>query len=517
MPESPSPLPGSGRVPATGAVRVGDAAAADRVTVSVVLKPPAGASPEQRFTSAAELAAVRGAPAAAVDAVRQFATDRSLTVERVDEAARTVTLSGTVAAMNDAFGVSLGRYASRAASDSYRGRTGEIHLPESLVEVVQVVLGLDDRPAAEPHFQICPRPDGMTVGQPRAEGGTFTPTELAAIYDFPAGTDGKGHTIALIELGGGYRRADLNTYFAGLGLKTPTVVSVSVDGAKNAPTGDPNSADGEVVLDIEVAGAVAPGSRIAVYFAPNTTRGFFDAIAAAVHDAHQPSAISISWGQAESGWTAAAMDAYDELFADANALGITVLAAAGDTGSSDGTSDGKAHVDFPASSPHVVGCGGTALVATTATIVSETVWNSDPTRSATGGGVSDHFALPPYQSAAPVPPSANPGGRVGRGVPDVAGDADPRTGYAVHVDGHDLVFGGTSAVAPLWAGLVARLDQKLRRRVGPLHGDLYGGAGAAGCRDVTNGDNGQYHAATGWDACTGWGSPRGEALFDALS
>jgi kumamolisin len=210
------------------------------------------------------------------------------------------------------------------------------------------------------------------------------------------------------------------------------------------------------------------------------------------------------------------MDAYDQLFADAAALGITVLAAAGDNGSSDGTSDGRAHVDFPASSPHVVGCGGTALVANGAAIVSETVWNANPTSSATGGGVSDHFAVPGYQSGAHVPPSANPGGHVGRGVPDVAAVADPRTGYAVRVDGHDLVFGGTSAVAPLWASLVARLNQQLKRRVGALHPALYGGAGAAACHDITRGGNGKYRAAKGWDACTGWGSPSGGALLDAL-
>ncbi|MDQ1424361.1 MAG: kumamolisin [Acidimicrobiaceae bacterium] len=517
MPESRAPLPGTERKAAPGAVRVGDAASGDRVTVSVVLKPPAPSRPGQEFASAGELAAVRGAPADAVSAVRSFAAEHGLTVDRVDEAARTVTLSGTVAAMNGAFGVSLGRFASAAGGDSYRGRTGEIQMPTSLVDAVQVVLGLDDRPAAQPHFQIRPQPIAGGDVDLRAAGGTFAPTELAAIYDFPPKTTGRGQTIAIVELGGGFRPADLTTYFGHLGVKKPSVTAVSVDGAKNAPVGDPNSADGEVVLDIEVAGAVAPGAKIAVYFAPNTTRGFYDGIAAAIHDTkRKPSVISISWGQAEAGWTPAAMDAYDQLFADAAALGITVLAAAGDAGSTDGATDGKAHVDFPASSPHVVGCGGTNLVANGSAIVSETVWNANPTRSATGGGVSDHFAVPTYQSGIHVPPSANPGKHNGRGVPDVAGVADPRTGYAVHVDGHDLVFGGTSAVAPLWAGLVARLNQQLKRRVGGLHNPLYGGAGAKACHDITNGDNGQYHAASGWDPCTGWGSPRGKALLDAL-
>lgn len=517
MPESRAPLPGSGRKPVPGTARVGDAAPDERIVVTVVLKPPTGASTDQPFASAADFVAARGAPSEGVAAVRAFADEHALSVEAVDEAARTVTLSGTTTAMNAAFGVSLGRFAASGGVESYRGRTGEIELPASLLEFVQAVLGLDDRPAARPHFQIRPQPVAGGDVDLQAAAGTFFPNELAKIYDYPSGT-GSGQTVALIELGGGYRSADLTAYFRSLGIRKPSVTAVRVDGARNAPTGDPNGADGEVVLDIEVVGAVAPRAKIAVYFAPNTTRGFYDAIAAAVHDARRkPSVISISWGQAESGWTPAAIDAYDQLFADAGALGITVLAAAGDAGSSDGTSDGRAHVDFPASSPHVLGCGGTALVAHGNSIVRETVWNDDARTSATGGGVSDHFALPAYQAGSSVPPSANPDRRVGRGVPDVAGVADPRTGYAVRVDGHDLVFGGTSAVAPLWAGLVARLNQKLKRRVGPLHGRLYAGTGSSACRDITSGDNGQYHAASGWDPCTGWGSPSGNAMLCALT
>jgi kumamolisin len=272
-----------------------------------------------------------------------------------------------------------------------------------------------------------------------------------------------------------------------------------------------------------VAGAIAPKAHIAVYFAPNSEQGFVDAIAAAVHDdVNKPSVISISWGAPESDWTEQGLAAMDGAFQAAAALGVTVCCAAGDAGAGDqnpdnGTPDGRAHADFPASSPHVLGCGGTRLTATGTTITSETVWNDDPTSSATGGGVSDVFDLPSWQAGAGVPASANPGGRVGRGVPDVAGNASPATGYRVRVDFMTYTIGGTSAVAPLWAGLVALLNQKLAQPVGWLNPLLYGPlAGSGVMRDITSGDNGGYAAKAGWDACTGWGVPVGTRLLAAL-
>jgi kumamolisin len=197
-------------------------------------------------------------------------------------------------------------------------------------------------------------------------------------------------------------------------------------------------------------------------------------------------------------------------------MGVTVCCAAGDNGSSDAVKDGKPHVDFPASSPHALGCGGTKLTATASTITSEVVWNENAKTSATGGGVSTFFALPAWQKKAKVPALA--GGKAGRGVPDVAGDADPSTGYQVRVDGKNLVIGGTSAVAPLWAGLVALCNQKLGRPVGYLHPLLYGSlAGKGLLRDIREGTNGSYQARAGWDPCTGWGSPNGAKLLQALA
>jgi len=294
-------------------------------------------------------------------------------------------------------------------------------------------------------------------------------------------------------------------------------VSVSVDGGQNAPT-TPDSADGEVALDIEVAGGIAPGAKIVVYFAPNTDAGFLDAITTAIHDTtNNPSVLSISWGQAESGWTSQAMQTMDSAFQAAASLGVTVCAAAGDSGSSDGMQDGNAHVDFPASDPYVLGCGGTSLKGTNRAITSEVVWNDNATTSATGGGVSDFFAAPSWQGQANVPPSVNPGGRVGRGVPDVAGDADPQTGYQVLVDGQSSVFGGTSAVAPLWAGLIALINQQLGKPVGYLNPTIYQIPQDSAFRDIVQGNNGSYTAGQGWDACTGLGTPDGAKLLAALT
>ena len=270
------------------------------------------------------------------------------------------------------------------------------------------------------------------------------------------------------------------------------------------------------MLDIEVAGAVAPGARIVVYFAPNTDQGFLDAITTAIHDTtNAPTIVSISWGGAESTWTQQSLTNYDQALGEAAALGVTVMVASGDSGSSDGVSDGKAHVDFPASSPNVLACGGTSVRASGTTIASETVWNDGASGGSTGGGISDVFPLPSWQANAGIPPSANAGGRVGRGVPDVAGDADPETGYAIVVDGQNEIFGGTSAVAPLWAGLVALLNQHRGTSLGFVNPELY--AHPSALHDITSGTNGAYTAKAGWDACTGLGSPNGTALEAALT
>ena len=468
---------------------------------------------ERQHLSREQFAAAYGADPGDLEKVEEFAHEQGLDVIEVNAAQRRVVLSGTVAALSTAFGVSLAQY--EHPRGTYRGRTGAVHVSEDLAPIIEGVFGLDNRPQTRPHVRILN--DTERGFQPHATSLSYTPLQVAQLYGFPTETTGSGQCIAIIELGGGYRTTDLSTYFARLGIPKPTVRSRSVDGGHNHPLVDPN-ADGEVMLDIEVAGAIAHGAKIVVYFAPNTDAGFLDAITTAIHDTrNKPSVISISWGAPESEWTLQAMHAMDQAFQDAAALGVTVCCASGDDGSSDRETDSLAHVDFPASSPYALGCGGTRLEGKGSTIAEEVVWN-EVGHGATGGGISDVFPRPTWQTSANVPPSANPSARIGRGVPDVAGDADPFTGYQVLVDGQQLIIGGTSAVAPLWAGLIALLNQKLGHTVGHLNPVLYSLPNRAGAfRDITTGNNGAYLAGLGWDACTGWGSPDGVKLLSTLS
>jgi kumamolisin len=516
-------IPGSERKPMEGASVTGPCDPQEPVRVTIVLRSRKPARKQETLEqlvarggrlTRSQLATRYGADPKDVKQVEKFARANGLTVSNVNLGARTLSLSGTAASFHNAFRVELVRY--QHAGGTHRGYTGAVSIPVEMQGVIHDVLGLDDRPHARPHFRIAPK------ANPRAASpGSFTAPQVAELYDFPASVNGKGETIGIIELGGGYSEPDLATYFSSLGISpAPAVTAVGVDGASNSPTGDPSGPDGEVMLDIEVSGAVAPGVKIAVYFAPNTDAGFLDAInQAAMDKTNSPSVISISWGGPESSWTAQSMQSFNSAFQSAAALGITVCVAVGDQGSTDGVTDGEAHVDFPASSPYALACGGTHLAGSGTTITDEEVWNDLPNDGATGGGVSATFPLPSWQANANVPPSVNPGNQKGRGVPDVAGDADPFTGYQVDVDGSNTVIGGTSAVAPLWAGLIALMNQSLGKSVGYLNPTLYSQvAAAAGTfRDITMGNNGSYSAGPGWDACTGWGTPNGDEILKNLS
>ncbi len=510
-------LPDSERSPLEGSQAVGPVDPDERIKVSVYLRAPAGsdlatdmnerAVRQQKPLSREEYANKYSASAEDIAQIEQFAREHHLDIEETSAARRVVVLSGTVNAIGAAFGVQLQQHVYQGTT--YRARTGVLSVPAELASLITGVFGIDNRPQARPHIQ--PRAN-------KPQTISYTPPQLAQIYDFPQNSDGSGQTVGIIELGGGYRADDLTKYFGELGIAVPEVVSVSVDGGQNAPS-TPDSDDGEVCLDIEVIGGVAPGAKIVVYFAPNSDAGFLDAITTAIHDTvNAPSVISISWGQAEARWTKQAIQNMDQAFQAAAALGVTVCAAAGDRGSGDGVQGGRAHVDFPASDPYVLGCGGTSLQSSNGKITSEEVWNDDPNSSATGGGVSDRFGLPDWQTTAGVPRSVNPRGHIGRGVPDVAGDADPNTGYVVLVDGQSLVFGGTSAVAPLWAGLIARANQLLGRHVGYLNPTFYRlGHQSPAFHNITLGNNGAYSAGTGWNACTGFGSPDGVQVLAALA
>jgi kumamolisin len=516
-------LQGSERRPMPDAVKTGPVSGDEPIEVTITLKAPADlatkvkeisdqAPADRKYLSREDFQKAYGQSEANIAQVEKFARDHNLTVKNKNPEQHTVQLVGTVRDMSQAFNVFLERYSHKGIN--FRARTGSVTIPEELGNVILSVDGLDERPVAKPKFRL--RPEVMPHAAPNI---SYMPQDIAKMYSFPSGpnTDGSGQSIAIIELGGGFRQTDLNQYF---GANGPVVTAVAVDQGHNAPTGDANGPDGEVMLDIEVVGAIAPKSQIAVYFAPNTNKGFIDAINAAVHDkARKPSVISISWGGPEDGggFTTASIQAFHQVFQAAAILGVTVLVAAGDNGSSDGLTG--EHVDFPASDDLVTACGGTRLDSTDkTTIKSETVWN-DNNGAATGGGVSNAFAVPSYQQGLQATKTdGTKANLTGRGVPDIAGDADPVTGYNVLVDGQRFAIGGTSAVAPLIAGLVALLNQKLSKPVGPLNPTLYSlqKNGKNVCRDITEGNNGDFAASPQWDACTGLGVPIGTALLGAL-
>jgi kumamolisin len=462
-------------------------------------KTPAGRLSHQQFER------IQGADPADIEVVERFASEHGFSIVRSDPAARSIMLAGKFAPLAEAFGADVDL--RQCNGKTIRTRQGSLWLNPSLEGRVVAVFGFDQRPVANTRHRMLPRTDQSVA---------YTPLQIAKAYNFPT-NKGVNQTIALIELGGGFSNSDLTTYWQQLSLPAVSVTAIGVDGATNSPTGDPDSADGEVTLDIEVAGAVAPAARIAVYFAPNTEQGFYDGISAAIHDkARKPSVISISWGMPEDRWTPQAMNAFNALFNDAAMLGISVCVASGDGGSFDGETDGADHVDFPASSPWVLACGGTSLTLSEGQIASETVWNDGSMGGATGGGVSEHFSKPSYQAAVnvPIPVASNP---TGRGVPDVAGNADPETGYVVLIGGQQGVVGGTSAVAPLWAALIALLNERIGKRVGWLNPKLYGKlAQGKALRDITVGNNGDYSATVGWDPCTGLGTPNGAAILNLL-
>jgi kumamolisin len=491
---------------ATGLSYLGPHTGTEPLDVTLVLRRRAGAAPraaawpQTPLWPRAQFAQHCGADPSDLATLRGFASRHGLTETGADAGRRVLHLRASAQALGRAFGVTLGRYRLADGRGPFIAcDAAPVFPPEAIA-----VLGLDRRPVARAHFR---RPR-TTPAQ------TYTPLEIGALYQFPSGTDGTGAAVAIIELGGGFSASDLARYFKSLGIaKPPVVTAVAVAGGANTPGGD---ADGEVMLDIEVIGALAPAASIAVYFAPNTDQGFYEAISQAAHDpARHSTVMSISWGGPEEGWTAAARAAMESALEDAATLGVTVTVASGDSGSDDGVSGGAPHVDFPASSPYALACGGTKLISSGGIITSEVVWNETSSgEGASGGGVSVQFSLPVWQQAAGVPSASN--GQPGRGVPDVAGNADPQTGYRVLVDAQPQVIGGTSAVAPLWAALIARCNQGLGRPLGDAHAALYR-LGARAFNDITSGNNGAYQARVGWDACTGLGSPRGEALLTALA
>jgi kumamolisin len=552
------PISGSERIPLHKARSTGPADPNEKISVIMQLRSGdevkknahierlMSEKPAQRqYLSREEFSAAYGAANEDLEKVKRFAEKYGLDIVEASAPKRIVKVTGTVASLSKAFGVKLERY--QYPGGEYRGRVGPVKVPSDLISIVEGVYGLDNRKQVRPFFRLS---NAMTKNKntQRSSGSSqpFDPTTLAKLYDFPTSLDGSNQCIGILEFGGGFTNSDLVSYFSKLGLPTPQVSVVSIGSATNSPDGSglhSGGVDAEVLLDIEVSASIAPKAKIVVYFANIEDPGFEDAINTAIHDkVNKPSVISISWGGAEFGWASRTVQNMNKLFQDAaTLLGITVCCASGDDGSScerPGSQnnfeieDSLAHAAFPASSPFVLACGGTNLEVSNNMINTETVWNENSMGGgATGGGVSDIFDVPDYQKGLGIPHSVNSDGRVGRGIPDVCGYAAGVPGYDVIVDGDEGGVGGTSAVAPLWAGLIALLNQSSGRSIGFVNPLLYGKAASGGAfRDIIIGDNSVsepvqgkgkirikgYNARQGWDACTGLGSPDGAKLLTIL-
>lgn len=531
MADSHVVLSGSDRVPLQGAKALGAAPEDEWVEATVKLRrqaPLPKLEPGRAPISRADLAQY-GASAADETLVKTALGRFGIEVLESDRAKRSVKIGGPVSAMEQAFGTKLVRFSHERGE--YRGRTGPLHVPSELAGVVVGVFGLDNRPVVKPR-RAGQALHAVSLAKSSAHPWFF-PAELAKIYEFPPG-DGAGQTIGILEFGGGYFASDLSAFCQAAGVSpVPEIKVVSVD---HASTSKRDGAEGEVMLDVEVLAGVCPKAKLVVYFSKFTTQGWVDAVDTVVHDqTNDPSVLSISWGDSEdgAGWSAAAIKQVSEALQEAALIGVTVCVASGDDGSDDQVGDGRAHVDYPASDPSVLGVGGTRLRRSGAKRSSEVVWkDGDGLRKdgggSTGGGVSTVFQRPSWQEV--QIPSVNFGALNGRVVPDVAANASANTGYFVVVDGQAQVSGGTSAAAPLWASLVALLNAGLGRRVGWLSPLLYRNSpsasgktvGAACCHDVSSGNNstsaaGGYSAKKGaFDAVSGWGVPVGNALLADL-
>ncbi len=545
--ESHIVLPGSQRPLPQGATVLGAADPNHRIEITVKLrrKAPLPALTNRPVVplSRAESAAKYGASDEDIAKVKLVLENFGLEVLNSNKATRSMTVAGNIEAMEKAFQVKLFRCTS-AKDGAYRGRTGVLHIPAELNGIVDAVYGLDTRRVIH---RRRPRPVATSPLPTLAATTThrgFFPQELAKFYDFPDG-DGAGQSIGILEFGGRVQSDALHRFCTQTGVPVPNVVEVDIDGGATDTSDDPS---GEVMLDIEVVAGICPKATIPVYFGPNfDEKSWVDTIDQAIHDdVNKPLILSISWGNSEDGpqsaWQGISIAHVDDSLHEAALMGITVCVASGDDGSDDQGGDGKAHADFPASSQYVLAVGGTDL-RVRGGVVSERVWKDGsgirPEGGSTGGGVSVLFPRPPFQQGINIR-SANPGASVGRVVPDVAAHAQSdglRTGYFFVIDGPNgpvtTVNGGTSASAPLWAALLARINALLQKEKGPdkragyLTPILYSAGedgkpiGSTVCKDITDGDNisahsGGYRAGPGFDAVTGWGSPIGRKLLAAL-
>jgi kumamolisin len=520
----PIVLAGSERSIVSGAALIGDADPDQPIGILVRLRRRAGRrldlapllrpvrDPAAIF-GRNEFASLFGAAAEDIDTVGKFATARGLEVTGSDPVRRSLFLRGTPPAIRAAFGVDVRRYGNDQIA--YRGYERAVVLPGELARLVTGVFGLDERHVARAHVlrrAAWPGHLAPSLFTP----GLFTPFRLAADCRFPLPLGAAGGCIGVLAFGAGPDQAELHAGFDQLGIAAPEITEVSL----GAVEPDAAAADG-LAMTLLTLGALAPGARIVVYRAPPTERGWVEAVGAAVHDAdRRPSVLCIGAGWPEELFSRQAVQALDELFQDAAALGVTICVASGDSGSGDGIDDGQAHVDFPAASPFVLACGGSSAGFFPGVRLA---WNDGPVPGggASGGGVSSCFPPPDWQSASNVPLSPACYG-AGRGVPDVAAPADPAGGILLRRDDGAFMLGGTGLAAALWAALVANLNHRFGAPLGYLNPLLYALPGGVFDDIVLGGGNdiaGKvdfFLARPGWDACTGLGVPNGVALLGAI-
>jgi kumamolisin len=477
-----------------------------------------------RANTRGAFAAAHGADPAELNKVVEFAQSHGLAVLERNKARRSVVVRGKIANVNDAFAVRMTDCSS--ARGKYRSHTGSVNLPGSIAKLVEAVIGLHERPVLAKHFVTRRR----NVTDP-PNTTPVTPQQVANVYNFPPG-NGAGQTIGIYEMqtsegAPGYANEDLVQTMQAFGgnLNVPAPIDVSIDGVANSGV-----SDGETGLDITIASAVAQGAQIAVYFTGETPQNIIHAIQRMVHPGQgdpQPTIMSISYGWGpddESANSFAAQDytQLDQLFQDAANLNVTVLVSSGDSGAFV-ESKTQAQTSYPSTEPWVISCGGTAVGDIQGTNFDEYAWNDGQQGGASGGGVSARFPVPSYQTGAGVP-KRNRTKQPGRGVPDIAGNASPYSGYPQFVNGKEEPIGGTSAVAPLYAGLMARINANLGYSVGFINPILYSLAGSAfrgivsppgPANNSFNGVTG-YPVGAGWNACTGLGSVKGIALQNGL-
>ncbi|WP_316195646.1 MULTISPECIES: S53 family peptidase [unclassified Bradyrhizobium] len=514
-------LSGSLRIPPEGATLIGDVDPDEPLSVVVHVK---RRTPDMFAPgSAGDLARLTGKPltrralaaqrrrthARAAARIEKRARASGLKVGDIDLAQRTVVIEGTARQMADVFGATLRCYDD--GRHQFRARVGQLMLPSEIAPWTRAVLGFDQRPLAAPAHRLQPQAgDGTGVG--------LWPSEIASLYGIPTDRDVSSVCVGIVALGGGYLASDLATAMAAMGRSVPDVIDVTVEGDGNQFVDGFSLAEQEIALDLQVAASLLPKARIVVYFANNSTDSLTRAVHRAVFDdVNRPQVVSVSWGNSERSWTDTSRDAMQAVLADAIRLRVSVTFAAGDLLATGGLTDGRLHVWFPASSPYALGCGGTAPTLNEAgsAVVTEAVWNQAPI--GTGGGISDVFPIPAYQSGLALPVSLNDGA-VRRGVPDVACAAADRPGYRIVLNGQEVVKDGTSAATPLWAALLAMANAGRETPVGFVNSALY--SNSALCRLITKGDNrvdGRgYDAGPGWSACTGLGVPKGADILAVL-